>query len=171
MTSVTDMLFSAEGRIRRRDYWLWSILVNLAALAAQYYVFGQWGSRTSFLDALFFSDPWQPDEVTLLYFLVFGLTLWPIVCLNAKRWHDRGKPGWLAGLVMALGLGCYALRWLRPGYDVDDEVYRDLVFGLPAIYGVMLLWTFVECGLLDGQPESNRYGPPPKAYATASEWI
>ncbi|HVZ27974.1 MAG TPA: DUF805 domain-containing protein, partial [Rhizomicrobium sp.] len=103
--------------------------------------------------------------------LIFGLTLWPIICLNAKRWHDRGKSGWLAGLVMALGLGCYGLRWLRPDYDIDGDIYRDLAFGLPAAYAVMLLWTFVECGLLDGQPDANRYGPPPKAYAMASEWI
>jgi uncharacterized membrane protein YhaH (DUF805 family) len=169
--NVTDMLFSAEGRIRRRDYWLWSILVNLAAMAAQYYIFGQWGSQTSFFDALFFDDPWQPDHVLLLYFLVFGLTLWPIICLNAKRWHDRGKSGWLAGLTVGLGLGCYALRWVRPGYDIDYDVYRDLVFMLPIMYGLMLLWTFVECGILDGQPDANRYGPPPKAYAMASEWI
>lgn len=168
--NVTDMLFSAEGRIRRRDYWLWSILVNLAALAGQYYVFGQWGSETSYLDALFFNDPWQPDQLTLVYFLVFGLTLWPIVCLNAKRWHDRGKPGWLAGLVMVLGLACYGLRWLRPGFDVDYVTYHYLVYALPAVYAGMILWTFVECGLLEGSPDHNRYGPPAKA-TLASEWI
>jgi len=155
---LIEMLFSANGRIGRRDYWLWSILVNLAALALQYYAFGRWTAAPAFLDALFYQSYWGPDDVTLVYFLLVGLTLWPVVCLNAKRWHDRGKPGWIASLVMALGIACYALTWVSPSYyEYDFEVMSRV---LPLVYGGFLLWTFVEVGLLPGTPGSNRYGYP-----------
>ncbi len=170
MGSLSEMLFSAEGRIGRRDYWIWSILVNLLALALQHYVFGRWTAIPAFLDALFYDDPWRPDETTVLYGVLAALTLWPIVCLNAKRWHDRGKSGFIAGIVMALGLACYALRWLYGdaqiygdpyGYSSDFYVLMRVV---PTLYTIFLVWTFIECGLMPGQPRTNRYGPPCGGY-------
>ena len=160
---LIEMLFSADGRIGRREYWLWSIVVNVAALVLQHYAFGHWTVAPAFLDALFYQSQWVPDDITLVYFLLFALTLWPVVCLNAKRWHDRGKPGWIAGVVMALGIACYALNWVPTGdyYDYDFDVMARI---LPLIYGGFLIWTFVECGLLPGTPGSNRYGYPYGAY-------
>jgi uncharacterized membrane protein YhaH (DUF805 family) len=36
-----------------------------------------------------------------------------------------------------------------------------LITFVPIIGG---LWTFVECGCLDGTPGSNRFGPSPKGF-------
>ena len=168
--SITDLLFSAEGRIGRREYWTFTILVNILGLALQHYIFGGWSAVPAFLDAVFYDDPWRPDQATILYGLLVVLSLWPIVCLNAKRWHDRGKSGWIAGVVMALGLACYAARWMGPDFGSDfgyNDFYvygydlRVLDHALPAVYFLFLLWTLIECGLMPGQEGANRYGPGP----------
>lgn len=166
-SGLLHILFSAEGRIGRGDYWLWSILVNLVVFAFQHYVFGFWSFTPMFLDVLILDGAWLPGDVAIMHMVLFLLTLWPILCLNAKRWHDRGKSGWLAGVVMALGVACYALRWVYPdygyygGYGYDYDVIQRL---LPLVYGAFLLWTFIECGLMPGQPRDNRYGPPSGYY-------
>jgi len=158
-SGLLSMLFSADGRIGRGDYWLWSILVNLAVLAVQHYVFGFWTLSPVFLDVLIARGDELPGDVAVVHMILFMLTLWPILCLNAKRWHDRGKTGWLAGVVLALGIACYALNWIYPGDYYDYELYT-LVRIIPLAYGAFLVWTFIECGLMPGEPRTNRYGPP-----------
>ncbi len=170
--SIGNMLFSAEGRIGRREYWTWLIIVNLLTVGLQHYMFGRWSPAPAFLSALFYDDPWRPDTTTILYGVLLTLSLWPIVCLNAKRWHDRGKSGWIAGVVMALGIACYALRWMRPdvyydwgfddfGYDYGFSYGSDfemLSRALPTLYIIFLVWTVIECGLMPGTLGANRYG-------------
>lgn len=163
-SGLLHMLFSAEGRIGRGDYWLWSILVNLAVLGVQHYVFGFWTLSPVFLDTLIERGPYLPGDVALINMVLFLLTLWPILCLNAKRWHDRGKSGWLAGVTLALGVACYALNWVHASDYYYDYDFATLVRLLPLAYGAFLLWTFIECGLMAGEPRTNRYGPPAGYY-------
>lgn len=168
-SGLLHMLFSADGRIGRGDYWLWSILVNLAVLAVQHYVFGFWTLSPIFLDVLIDRGAWLASDVALVHMVLFLLTLWPVVCLNAKRWHDRGKSGWLAGVVVALGVACYALSWVYPG-DYYDYDFGTLVRLIPLAYAAFLLWSFIECGLMASEPRTNRYGPPAGYYGRAEAY-
>ena len=78
-TSPRWLLFSFEGRIGRRSWWLWSaaVLIGLSIyLTAVLRIAG------------------VPKGTTDL--LVNLLLVWPALAISVKRWHDRDKPGWWA---------------------------------------------------------------------------
>ena len=123
--SLTHMLFSAQGRIRRRDYWLWSIVTFVAYIAIYVGV----AIATGSLDKMGSDD--EPLSMLLTQLALAVPSTWVSVCITSKRWHDRDKSGWMY-----------------------------LVLFIPLV-GV--IWTFIECGILDGTPGSNKYGRSPKA--------
>ncbi|MCE0497666.1 MAG: DUF805 domain-containing protein [Methylacidiphilales bacterium] len=52
------------------------------------------------------SSPGSPNLVVSLFFLLFVLaSIWPMLAVQIKRWHDRNKSGWwcLIGLVPFIG--------------------------------------------------------------------
>ena len=80
---------------------------------------------------------------------------WPLVCLNAKRWHDRNRSGYLAGIGAVIAVANLAVFLSRM------HVWGGLV--LMVAGGLYHLWLFVDCGCLPGTDGDNRYGPSPKA--------
>jgi uncharacterized membrane protein YhaH (DUF805 family) len=82
------LLFSFDGRIGRRSWWLWgaAVMIGLAAyLTVVLRVAGVSAPTTELL--------------------VNALLVWPALAINAKRWHDRDKSGWwsLVGLIPLVG--------------------------------------------------------------------
>ena len=77
--------------------------------------------------------------------VVYPLMLFPAACILSKRLHDRGRAGWWGFLVV------WALveAWPRP----------TNLFGYAAV--AVLAVTFVDLGLMAGQPGANRFGPNP----------
>jgi uncharacterized membrane protein YhaH (DUF805 family) len=77
--------------------------------------------------------------------IVYPLLLFPAACLLSKRLHDRGRAGWWGFLVV------WALieAWPRPSN----------AFGYTAM--AVLAVTFVDLGLMPGQPGANRFGRNP----------
>jgi uncharacterized membrane protein YhaH (DUF805 family) len=75
--------------------------------------------------------------------IVYPLLLFPTACILSKRLHDRGRAGWWAFLVV------WALieAWPAPSN----------LFGYAAI--AVLAVTFLDLGLMPGEPEANRFGP------------
>jgi uncharacterized membrane protein YhaH (DUF805 family) len=65
--------------------------------------------------------------------------------------------GLLSLVVLWVDLAFMARRW----HDRDKSAWWVLITFVPIIGG---LWTFVECGCLDGTPGSNRFGPSPKGF-------
>jgi uncharacterized membrane protein YhaH (DUF805 family) len=116
------MLFSADGRIRRRDWWLYSVLTLVLSGVLFFVVF----FVLAVLGRIKPNDPLAP----ILGNLYFPLFCWMIVCIASKRWHDRGKSGYMSLLTFVPGVG--------------------------------LVWTIIECGILDGIHGPNKYGPSPK---------
>ena len=96
MNNWQTMLFSSQGRIRRSQYWLWSlgtsfalgVIIGIAAVAFR-------GDAQGHGSPLF----------GLIYFA--GLIVAVIIGVNlqVKRWHDRDKSGWwtLIGFVPLIG--------------------------------------------------------------------
>lgn len=102
--SITQMLFSFDGRIRRRDYWLYAIgmgvvigiLVNVVMMALG----GPVDATTG-----------QPNTTAMIAaFLLYIPAIWIGLALQAKRWHDRDKGAiWLLINLLPIIGGLWAL--------------------------------------------------------------
>jgi uncharacterized membrane protein YhaH (DUF805 family) len=133
MPTIMQMLFSFEGRMRRRDFWLcalglavlqwvvWSIAAAMffPAVAVNVSPSGNVAVWTSWMGAI--AGP---------MLLINCIFLWPRLAIGVKRCHDRNKTGFwlLLALIPILG-------WI---------------------------WLLVDLGFLDGTPGPNKYGPSPK---------
>lgn len=164
---LKDLLFGFEGRLRRRDWWIWSI-----ALGIVYYAASDISAALLGLDAhVFFrggreaviGDPLAPLAHALILSLAF---LWPSSALTAKRAHDRGASAWPPVLV---NLACQALSfWPTESYGVAGRALDngDWVGGSGLIAGLIIvaasLYLVVVLGFLDGTPGPNRFGRSPK---------
>lgn len=73
--------FSFEGRIRRLEYLISSILSTIAAQFLIFFAFA--GLVAHGISGMFF-----------LLFLGYIPLLWFAISQNAKRCHDRGNSGW-----------------------------------------------------------------------------
>jgi uncharacterized membrane protein YhaH (DUF805 family) len=71
-------LFSFEGRISRKPFWIFNIVVAIIAV---------------FLELLFGINiiAEEFDNKSLIFFLII---LGPSLAVQAKRWHDRNKSAW-----------------------------------------------------------------------------
>jgi uncharacterized membrane protein YhaH (DUF805 family) len=82
------LLFSFEGRINRKPYWMFFltvIAVNIVLVILSMAISEKMG--------------------TMLMLLFSILVLWSALALQAKRWHDRDKSAWwlLMNLVPVIG--------------------------------------------------------------------
>jgi uncharacterized membrane protein YhaH (DUF805 family) len=91
-TSPRWLLFSFDGRIGRRTWWLWSAAAMIGLATYFTVAFRVAGASASSTDLL-----------------VNALLLWPALALGAKRWHDLGKSGWWALLVFVPVVGWLAV--------------------------------------------------------------
>jgi uncharacterized membrane protein YhaH (DUF805 family) len=138
--TVPQKLFSLQGRLRRRDYWLFSFALVLAALAVLIPSVMALG-----LDV---SDP----RVSLVSLVV----VWPSLAMLVKRIHDRNKSGWLAAIYWVPSVAAIILE----AFPADG--LRPIVTGLNVITGLTGLWFLIEFGFMDGTQGPNRFGKSPK---------
>jgi uncharacterized membrane protein YhaH (DUF805 family) len=138
--SIVQMLFSFEGRMRRRDFWLCGIALCVlgsvlsSLLSALFFPQVAWwvgphGDSSFSYDygwPLMMSGFWHVTN------LVWVATLWPWMAIGVKRCHDRDQTGLWVILAFVPVIG-----WL---------------------------WWLINLGLLDGTPGSNPYGPSPKGF-------
>ena len=96
MNNWQSMLFSAQGRIRRSQYWLWSIGTSIIlgvviGIAAVAFGGGAHGQGSPLFGLIYFAG------------LIVGVLVG--VNLQIKRWHDRDKSGWwvLIGFIPLIG--------------------------------------------------------------------
>ncbi len=96
--------------------------------------------------------------LAVVYEAVFGATLhwltgwfaYPALlfssaCILSKRLHDRGRSGWWAALIIIALIAV----WPMP------RRFFDFLFVL------VLIWGFVELGVMPGEPGPNRFGANP----------
>ena len=86
--TLSQLLFTFDGRIGRKAYWFGVVVLFAASLVA------------SMLDLLLFG------QRSYLVSLVVGLVSFVAsLALSMKRWHDRDKSGWwvLLALVPVIG--------------------------------------------------------------------
>jgi len=147
-----SLLFSAEGRVGQRDFWIGAAVLFVGGLIVHL--------------------------IPLVGAVTWLISFYCWVCLYAKRLHDMGRSAWvqLAPIVIAwalmsagmgLGLGGVLAFLLTPAHFAAGLA---LGFGALAVAAclftlggvvhlIMLLWL----GLSPGQIGPNRYGPEAQA--------
>jgi uncharacterized membrane protein YhaH (DUF805 family) len=163
---LKDLLFSFDGRIRRRDWWMWGLGIGIAwgvVLAAVGGVLFGVSFRTSLLGGPELPHSWTFTAYSLVTFLPM---LWVQAALAAKRAHDRNHGARISvGLTALGGLASFAPEVvdLVTNASLTDSqfnaVYVATNVGIFAIHFYLL----ITQGVLDGTPGPNRFGPSPKA--------
>lgn len=148
-------LFGFQGRIRRRDWWLFTILIWVVQSAVlQFYL-------VKLLETPFPGDAatWEPP-FKQPFFLITSLAFaWPTVAIAVQRFHDRGRSGWPVFAVYAASLGVsLGPSWWWP-------LAGETSFGPAVILFLLIpvsLWFLIMLGFADGTQGPNRFGPSPK---------
>ena len=164
-----NALFSAKGRMRRRDWWLWSIVVIVAILMSEGLMHRFFGTASFKEDVDFKGLPTNGLHYWLIFLGIVGQ--WPHICLTAKRWHDRNRSGWLPAIGAAIYLPQTVLmHW---GDAVSGYAPQFVVGAVQAVLGIAAaiyaIWVLIDCGILDGTQGQNRYGPSPKGVGAQLE--
>ena len=82
---IKHFLFSFEGRINRKPYWLFSLAVSILVVIISVII-------QSILN--FQGSGTTPQEFQNIMNIVAILFLWPALAVQVKRWHDIDKSGW-----------------------------------------------------------------------------
>jgi uncharacterized membrane protein YhaH (DUF805 family) len=154
-------LFSPNGRIPRKRYWLAYVLPAtliyiVASIIDGAIVAG--GSATG-------DDPPR----SLLTGLAYLFFLWPSFAVIIKRLHDRGMSGWWSLLangyipfVIIFAVAAYWYQAQRNGGGTPADPTATAMFGIGVVVAV-LVWLFflVQIGFVRGQVGPNAYGDDP----------
>jgi uncharacterized membrane protein YhaH (DUF805 family) len=105
MKNILALLFSFQGRVTRTVWWIsaigwWVFLISATWLNK--FITGK-------------------EEASTLYTILILATLWPLLAIQVKRWHDRNKSAiWIMiGLIPIVG-GIWALIELGFLGSVDE---------------------------------------------------
>jgi len=149
---LRKILFSFDGRIGRRTYWL-ALLALIAAVLV-----------LTFAPFLLGNEEWVFLILALTSQFIWLLSLWPLLAVGSKRLHDRNKNSWwlLVFWLVPFALICGGFSIIlfddaRTGRTGDFATGSILIFAslLPALWGI------VEFGILPGTKGANLYGPDP----------
>lgn len=138
-----SLYISLDGRIRRSDYWLGGIALNLVQVVLVLLLTAPFGFASQ-----------EAKGVALIMKCLF---FWPGFALMVKRGHDRGRPAWVAFAYVAaiFAIGFFS----EPVKILYGEVGLGIMTAPVLLMGLFLL---VDYGFMDGDPGRNRYGLSPK---------
>ncbi|MGR5351625.1 DUF805 domain-containing protein [Vibrio sp. PNB22_3_1] len=138
---IKELLFSFQGRIGRKTYWMWNIVYYISILG--------FGVGINKLLPAF-------SYIILPVFLLALLI--PDLAITTKRWHDRNKSIYWLALNIPLVIGRIATPMTNPAAQ-EPSMAQVFIASLSLICG---LWILVECGFLKGTAGQNKYGPEPE---------
>ncbi|MFZ2028953.1 MAG: DUF805 domain-containing protein [Vitreimonas sp.] len=157
---MVSLLFSFRGRINRKQYWLGTTLAGLFSGIGQLMVAAT--SSSALVNA-------KEPAANLLSSLtssalslpLFGLVIWASLAVQFKRFHDRGRTGWiaLAPMVVSVILLAIIIGDAFSGAPVE-QLFSDIMPWFAALM-VMGLAFFIDLGCLPSVEGTNKYGPPP----------
>jgi uncharacterized membrane protein YhaH (DUF805 family) len=143
--SWIDYLFSFEGRISRKSFWLSS----LAIMPAYFLILGAVAAVLG--ESPFdYSQPAMSNKLFNLYDIAVLPLYWPSSALYLKRLHDFGQGQGGLWPVVLLTVLAYGLGFA--GYDQATIVV-----------GLVLIGIVIIIGSIKGTPGPNQYGPDPLA--------
>lgn len=113
-------LFSFEGRVGRKTFWLTLLAIIGVVVAAQV-----------LLAVLASMSEGAAKIGAILVLLVSAVLLVPALAISAKRWHDLNKSGWwlLLGFVPLANLYAVAMTGFVKGTEGRNSYGEDPVAG------------------------------------------
>jgi uncharacterized membrane protein YhaH (DUF805 family) len=135
-------LFSFQGRLNRKPYWMTVIATMVIIIVLLLFAL-----------ILIREHRFEFAGLTLALLVILYIPLiWIGLAIGAKRLHDRDKSAWwLLVFYAAPGILSTAGNRLE---DVGFIILHVISFAIS-------VWAFVELGCLRGTPGPNRYGPDP----------
>ena len=143
MKKILQTLFTTQGRVNRKTYWLWSVSIYSVFLASVIYseMRGEYNSG-SFLDTL---------VGVILYVFAYIFC-----CLSIKRLHDTGRSS--DGCLLSIPLiGPIFAIWL-----LRSRGYKMGCLWSTILWPIQFIDTLITCFFQQGIEKKNRYGEPPK---------
>jgi uncharacterized membrane protein YhaH (DUF805 family) len=148
---LRKILFSFDGRIGRRTWWLTILALIVAVQILTFAPFLLDSEKAAMMLAL------TSQSIGLL-------SLWPILAVGAKRLHDRNKNGWWLLVFWLLPFALFCGGFSIVLFD-DPRTGRTGDFATGAILVLAslppALWGLVETGILPGTRGPNLYGDDP----------
>ncbi|MFC5076322.1 hypothetical protein VTH8203_01083 [Vibrio thalassae] len=140
--SFKSLLFSFEGRVGRKIFWIWNVFYYLAIIF--------------FLKGMV---ELAPQWVNILVPIFLLILLIPDLAITAKRWHDRNRSSWWLLLNIPLVFGRMSLPTLDPATAVQPSMAQSVISFASLACG---LWILIECGFMKGTQGQNQYGQEPQ---------
>ena len=141
-TSWIDFLFSFEGRISRKSYWLSGLAILGVCLFFLLAISALLGKQAL--------DPQFSNTLNNVYTIATLPLYWPSFALYLKRVHDFGQGQlWALPLLVLAG---FIFGLSAAGYDMAASL------AFPVILVVLIV-----VGSIKGTPGPNQYGPDPLA--------
>ncbi|KLN66939.1 DUF805 domain-containing protein [Vibrio sp. VPAP30] len=137
--SMKELLFSFQGRIGRKTYWVWNVVYYLMIVG---FAMGM--------------NVLAPSIAHLILPVFLIVILVPDLAITAKRWHDRGKSSWWLLLNIPLVIGRMTVPVGDPSLTGQPSMLQAAASFAALVCGV---WVLVECGFLKGADGENQYGP------------
>jgi uncharacterized membrane protein YhaH (DUF805 family) len=147
-----SLFMTVAGRIGRKQYWIGSILLFVAAIVLVTIIATAGG-----VGALSRADGGSSGAVTLVTVLVLAASV-PLV---VKRLQDRNKSPHYAWLLY--GPAIVSTIAEMAGFTGTPTEPNTLGYALSLVSLVIGLWFFIELGFLRGTAGPNGYGPDPVA--------
>jgi uncharacterized membrane protein YhaH (DUF805 family) len=139
---MTQLLFSFQGRLNRKPYWMTAIATMVIIIVLLLFAL-----------ILIREHRFEFAGLTLVLLVILYIPLiWIGLAIGAKRLHDRDKSAWWL-LVFYAAPGILSTAGNRME-EVGFIILHIISFGIS-------VWAFVELGCLRGTPGPNRYGPDP----------
>jgi uncharacterized membrane protein YhaH (DUF805 family) len=134
-----QLLTDVDGRISRKPYWIWTLILIVVELALQAVGYSTGG-----------------EALAIILDLVM---LYPSFVISVKCAHDRDRPSWLVALFFAILIVLNVLQLL--GLGPTDNGVSTIYLAIIIPWSLFGLYLLVELGFLRGTVGPNKYGPDP----------
>jgi uncharacterized membrane protein YhaH (DUF805 family) len=139
--SMSQLLFSFQGRLNRKPYWMTAIAITALMLVLIAIAIAFFAER----------DIGAGIAIVVVIVLLYIPLIWVGLAVGAKRLHDRDKSAWWLLLFYAVP------SILSSGADRMES--GGIILHLVSF--AITIWAVVELGFLRGTIGPNRYGPDP----------
>jgi uncharacterized membrane protein YhaH (DUF805 family) len=166
--SLTQLLFSFKGRIKRLHWWVASLAAGFVASVLTAILEG---AARSLGEAIVnpVTHQFEPTGIFGLAVSIIGLVnAWVAFALSVKRLHDRDRTGWWLLWQLLIIAVAVILVIVAIAVPKDENTVWYVLAGAAGLTAFLIsLWLFVQIGFLRGTQGPNRFGPDPLAASSA----